>query len=734
MNPANYRDLTGLVPNETVTHSRLREIRLPGSGTFALITLDNGLDRKPTTLGPKTLIELGRLLDKLKERAAAGEISAVGLTGTSGYLAAGADLSVLRTLTDPGTARLMARLGHQVFGALNSLGVPTFAFINGAALGGGLEIALAAGYRTVSTAANRISLPEAFLGLVPGWGGVHRLPRLIGPGNAVKVMVENPLNNNRTLTGKAAFELGIADAIFEPEKFLEDSLAWAAKILADDAAAAGVAARRAEKAGCNDTDWDAALASGRAFVEAKTSNAAPAPGLVLDLLDKGRYLTAEESADAEVETLAGLMQTPQFQDTVYAFLDLIQRRSKQPAGAHDRQLSRPVTKVGIVGAGLMASQLALLFARQLQVPVVMTDIDQTRVDKGVAYVHAQVDNLLAQERIDEDAAGRTKALVAGSVSKEAFADADFVIEAVFEEMSVKKQVFAEVEAAVSPECILATNTSSLSVTDMAADLRHPERVVGFHFFNPVPAMPLLEIVRTPKTSDEVLATAFVLAQALKKAGVLVQDSAAFVVNRILLRLMGEVTNAFDDGTPAGIADTALRPMGLPMTPLTLLAMVGIPVAQHVTESLHAAFGDRFRVSANQQTLIDNGIASLWARNPDGTESIPPSTLELLRFGNTPSTSEELLVRVQDALAQEIGLMLDEGVVAAPEDIDLCMIMGARWPLHLGGITPYLDRVGASERVNGKTFHQDRPPALTAGRGATEPPSSQACAGTGSPPG
>ena len=217
-------------------------------------------------------------------------------------------------------------------------------------------------------------------------------------------------------------------------------------------------------------------------------------------------------------------------------------------------------------------------------------------------------------------------------------------------------------------------------------------------------MPLLEIVRTPKTDDDVLATAFVLGRALGKTAVLVQDSAAFVVNRILLRLMDEVTNAFDDGTPAGVADQALKPMGLPMTPFTLLAMVGIPVVQHVMESLHAAFGDRFRVSANQQTLINHGIRSLWAKNGDGTVSIPQTTLELLRFGDTPSTSRELLVRVQDALAEEIALMLDEGVVAAVEDIDLCMIMGAGWPLHLGGITPYLDRVGASERVNGKKFH------------------------------
>ena len=357
--------------------------------------------------------------------------------------------------------------------------------------------------------------------------------------------------------------------------------------------------------------WAAAVAKGRAFVEAKTSNASPAPAKVLEVMEANRTMTQAQSAELECETLADLMQTAEFRSTVYAFLDLVQRRAKRPAGAPDRKLARPVGKIGVVGAGLMASQLALLFARQLKVPVVMTDIDQGRVDKGVGYVHAEVDKLLAKGRISSDAANRTKALVSGSVSKEGFADADFVIEAVFEELNVKKQVFKEVEAIVSPECILATNTSSLSVTAMAADLEHPERLVGFHFFNPVAVMPLLEIVRAPKTDDAVLATAFELAKGLKKSAVLVKDAAAFVVNRVLLRLMGEVTAAFDEGTPAEVADNALRPMGLPMTPFVLGAMVGLPVAQHVQESLHAAFGDRFRVSKNLQALIENGVPSIW---------------------------------------------------------------------------------------------------------------------------
>lgn len=709
MSAADYRKLADLFPNETVTHSYVQDIALPGTagkpspGTFALVTLDNDLDHtKPTTLGPNTLVELGTVLEGLRERAARGGIVGVGVTGKPHYLVAGADLSAVKSLEKREHGLWMAELGHDVYATLANLGVPSFAFINGAALGGGLEIALQSTYRTVSSGAGALALPEAFLGLVPGWGGVYILPRLVGPENAVRVMIENPLSNNRTLSGAQAFKLGVADAIFEPADFLEQSLAWASAVISGDVvperpnavdpSAPGTAAR-----------WAASVEAGRAFVDAKTSNASPAPAKVLDILEANRTMTAAESAALECETLADLMQTDEFRSTVYAFLDLVQKRAKRPAGAPDRKLARPVTKGGVVGAGLMASQLALVFARQLKVPVVLTDIDQARVDKGVAYVHAEVDKLLAKQRISQDAANRTKALVTGSVSKEVFADADFVIEAVFEELHVKKQVFAELEAIVSPECILATNTSSLSVTEMAADLQHPERLVGFHFFNPVAVMPLLEIVRAPRTDDAVLATAFELAKALKKTGVLVKDAAAFVVNRILLRLMGEVTAAFDEGTPAEVADNALRPMGLPMTPFTLLAMVGLPVAQHVQESLNAAFGDRFPVSTNLKKLIDNDVRALWETAPDGSRAIPDSTLQVMSFGSSASTAEQVLHRVQDALAEEIGLMLDEGVVAGPEDIDLCMILGAGWPMFLGGITPYLDRVGASERVNGRRF-------------------------------
>jgi 3-hydroxyacyl-CoA dehydrogenase len=362
-----------------------------------------------------------------------------------------------------------------------------------------------------------------------------------------------------------------------------------------------------------------------------------------------------------------------------------------------------VTKVGIVGAGLMASQLAILFLRRLRVPVVISDLDRERVDKGLENVAAEILRLLEKRRIIPDEANRLRALISGTTDLADFADCDFVIEAVFEDMSIKKQVFADLEKHVSDNCVLATNTSSLSVAQMATDLDHPERVVGFHFFNPVAVLPLVEIVRGPATDEETLATAFEVAKSLKKNAVLVKDAAGFVVNRLLLRLMAEIFAAVDDGTPVEVADAALRPLGLPMPPYVLLQLVGPAVALHVTENLNEAFGDRFPVSRNLQALVAARRPGIYDWTPDGEPYVSDETAKLLVVGNQPSTAEEVRERALNALAEEIGLMVVEEVVAAPMDVDLCLILGAGWPFYLGGITPYLDRASVSERVLGRRF-------------------------------
>jgi 3-hydroxyacyl-CoA dehydrogenase/enoyl-CoA hydratase/carnithine racemase len=699
--------------SEVVTAAIVRDADLgPGVGVLALITLDNGYDHtKPNTFGPQGLLSLNAALDAVEARAAAGEIVAVGVTGKPFILAAGADLdgaaaAITGAGLDPADAREralgIASLGHAVFRRLGELPVPSFAFINGVALGGGLEVALHCTYRTISSGVPMVAFPECFLGLVPGWGGAYLLPRLIGPAAALKLIIENPLSQNKMLRGPEAFSLGIADAMFEPADFLEESLRWASGVLSGSvsvprpfgADALGLAAQPVGTA----EEWAAAVAAARFFTDGKLHGAAPAPYRALDLVAAARTASRDEGFAAEDEALADLLLSDELAAGLYAF-DLVQKRARKPAGAPDRALARPVTKVGIVGAGLMAAQIALLFVRRLQVPVVMTDLDQARVDSGVGYVHAEIDKQLSRGRISPDTANRHKALITGAVTKDGFADADFVIEAVFEELNVKRQVFAEVEAVVSETCVLATNTSSLSVTAMAAGLAHPERVVGFHFFNPVAVLPLVEVVRGAATDDAALATALAVGKNLKKNCVIVADRPAFVVNRLLTRFLGEITRTVDEGTPFEVAEHAADPLGLPMSPFLLLQLVGPRIALHVAETLAAAFGDRFAVSPKLRALAESGKSSVY--RPDF--SVDPEVLVLLAGGSAPSDGPEVLARALEGLAQEIRIMLDEGVVAAPEDIDLCMILGAGWPFHLGGITPYLDRTGIAAKVNGAPF-------------------------------
>ncbi|YAL84534.1 3-hydroxyacyl-CoA dehydrogenase NAD-binding domain-containing protein [Dermacoccaceae bacterium W4C1] len=681
--------------DEVVTHALAQDIQLPGNGgTFALITLDNGFDHtKPNVFGPQGLTELSSVLDELARRADAGELVGVGITGKPFIFAVGADLTGVGAITDREQALQIAQLGHATFSKISQISVPTFAFINGASMGGGVEIALYADYRTISTGVPAYATPECFLGLIPGWGGTYLLPHLIGVENALTLIVANPLANNRMINGKKAFELGVADLLLEPLGFLEDSLAFAQKVISGEQKVTRTEVDTSEQA------WEQVIEAARGQVIAKTGGAAPAPLRALDLVSAARTRTREEGFAAEDEALADLIMTDELRAGLYSF-NLVQKRAKRPAGAPDKSLASPVTKVGVVGAGLMASQMALLFARRLEVPVVLTDLDQGRVDKGVGYVHDEIDKLLSKGRLGQDKANRLKGLVSGSVSQESFADADFVIEAVFEEMGVKKTVFAEVEEFVSETAVLATNTSSLSITEMAAELKHPERVVGFHFFNPVAVMPLVEIIRGEQTNDATLATAFATAKGLKKTSILVKNSPSFVVNRLLGRFMGEAGKIADEGTPFEVVEKAFTGV-TPMPPFMLISLVGPPIALHNSETLHGAFPDRFYVSPNLAKVVEAKQGSFYGADGKPDQAV----LDLFEPAAEPVvlTEEQVRERALSALADETRRMLDEGVVADPADIDLAMITGAGFPFWNGGVTPLLDRTGLAEKVTGRRF-------------------------------
>ena len=684
-------------PEEVVTNAILREVSLEpfgATGKLALITLDNGMDHnRPNTFGAGSLASLKVAI----ESAESSDAVAIAVTGKPFIFAAGADLSGLAFLKDKSQALQIGKLGHDVFRKLGESKKPTFAFINGLALGGGLEVGLHCHYRTLATTAFT-GLPECFLGLVPGWGGATILPKLIGPEKAVQVIILNALNNNTMMKAKDALGLGVVDAVYEPADFLEHSIKFAAEIISGK--------KKIERADYSkdSAGFEKAIATGKAAVAKKYGGAEIASPLkALELIAAAQSNTYSQGFDAEDQVLADLVMTDSLRASLYSF-NLIQKKRKKVEGAPKPALARKVTKVGVVGAGLMASQLALLMLRNLKVPVVITDLDQERVDKGLAWIKAEIAKLVEKKRLTPEGATRLLGNISGSTDQKVFANADFVIEAIFEELSLKQKLFKDLEKIITPECILATNTSSLSVEAMSEGLANPERVVGFHFFNPVAVMPLLEVARTSKTDDATTATAINVGKELKKTMVIVKDAPAFVVNRLLTRFMGEVTDAIDEGTPYDVADAAMRPLGFPMSSLELLGLVGPGVALHVAETLNKNLGPRYKISPTMQRFVKEGVRTFYVKDEKGVNQVNPAALALLEKGSTPSTADQVRERALKALATEAKMMLDEGVVATPSEIDICMLLGSGWPMHLGGILPYLDREGISEAVCGSRFH------------------------------
>lgn len=683
-------------PEEVITNALVREVDLAPFGTtgkLALITLDNGHDHnRPNTFGAKSLLAL----DAAITDAAGRDVVALAITGKPFIFAAGADLSALSFITQREQSLAIGKLGHDVFRRLGDLGKPTFAFINGLALGGGLEVGLHCNYRTLASTAFT-GLPEVFLGLVPGWGGATILPKLIGPERAVQVIMLNALANNTMMKAKDALKLGVVDATFEPADFLEKSVQFAANILNGST--------KVERADYNsDPAWESALATGKAAALKKYGGAEiAAPNAALTLIEAAQHNTLDQGFDAEDQALAELTMSDPLRASLYAF-NLIQKKRKKVEGAPKPALGRKVAKVGVVGAGLMASQLALLLLRNLKTPLVMTDIDQERADKGVAWVRNELAKLVEKKRMSEESARRLSLLISGSADQSVFAGCDFVIEAIFEELTLKQELFKNLEKIVSPECVLATNTSSLSVEAMSLGMVNPERVIGFHFFNPVAVMPLLEVARTTKTDDATTATAVNIGKELKKTMVITKDAPGFVVNRLLTRFMGEITDAMDEGTPADVADNALRNVGFPMSPFELVGLVGPGVALHVAETLNKNLGERYRISPTMQRLVKEGVRTFYVKDEAGKIIPNPAAVALIEHGDKPSTAEEVRLRALNALAEEARMMLDEGVIATAAEIDICMLLGAGWPMHLGGILPYLDREGISEAVSGQRFH------------------------------
>jgi 3-hydroxyacyl-CoA dehydrogenase/enoyl-CoA hydratase/carnithine racemase len=661
-------------------------------GKIAIVTMDNGQDyKRPNTFSEAAMHSLSETLDVIGQEK---DVRGLMLTGKPYIFAAGADLTEVPFITTFEQGYQIGLLGHTIMKRIMDLPYPTLAAINGVALGGGLEIALYCKYRTVNRSVQAIGFPECFLGLIPGWGGCTLGTKLLGPEKALQLIVYNALNQNRMISGAVAFDLGLADRLFDGTEFLDESLQFLLDIIAGKVSV--------DRAPMQTDGLKNLIAPAKAFVDSRVHGAAPAPYRALELVAGACDWDVAKGFEEENRALGDLIKTRQCKAAIYSF-DLVNRYARKLKVAPEVK-PRAISKVGIIGAGLMASQLAYLFIHRLEVPVVMKDISQELVDKGCAYVRQEFQKLVEKGRVNEGRSRYLAGLLKGTLDYRDFAECDFVIEAVFERMEVKQQVFGEAEQHLRPNAILATNTSSLSVTEMAKDLKNPERVVGFHFFNPVAVMPLIEIIRAQPTNEVTLATAFDLAAKLRKTGILVKDSPAFLVNRVLVRMLVDCLTLVDEGASFDQVDAALLALGLPMAPFELLDLVGLPVAYHVTETLYHAFGpERFPLNTNLKRLAEAKKAAFYLRDGKKKQIDPEVEKLWVRSGKAEFHPEEIQERVLNNLARETDLILHEKVVGSSRDLDLAMILGAGWPFFMGGLTMYLDLVGITPKVLQKVF-------------------------------
>jgi 3-hydroxyacyl-CoA dehydrogenase/enoyl-CoA hydratase/carnithine racemase len=679
------------VSDDVFTQFKLTYTDSPTAGRLAIMTMDNGRDyRKPNTFGEQAL---GSLSDALDELASQHDVKGLLLTGKHFIFAVGADLTQFEGMDADG-AREGGRRGHEVFARLQALPFPTLAAINGACMGGGLEIALHCDYRTLSTGAAAIAFPEVFLSIFPAWGGTQLAPRVAGARNAIDAIVVDALNNNRMMKPQQAFERGFADRLIDSAVFLDESVALLERLVTGD--------ETIERASAADLaeGLDEALANARAFADNKVHGATRAPYVALDLIEfAARGGDLDEGRVREQAGLAELLPAPQAQASVYAF-DLVQNRAKKQPWRPDAA-PRRIEKIAVIGAGLMGAQLGALHLQRFEVPLVMKDIDEGVLGRCREHIEGELDKRVQKGRMKQGKANFLKSLVSYTTSYEDVRGADWAIEAVLERMDLKQAIFADLEEVLDEGAVLATNTSSLSVREMGQKLAHPERVVGFHFFNPVAVLPLVEVIKPEGVSDEAMATAFDVAKKLKKTGVQCADAPAFIVNRLLSRFNGTAVQALRRGNDFKEIDTAIKELGLPMGPFELFGLVGLKVAFHTAETLADAFPDRFAIDDNFKAIAESELPGVYDWSAGGEVYAQIRELVQVDEGAAPMTADEIRRAALEAAADECHRMLEDGTVADARDIDTGMIMGAGFPFFMGGLCKHLDQTGVSQQVVGR---------------------------------
>ena len=654
-------------------------------------------ERRVNVLTEAAMRRFGELLGEAHRLAATGRLRALVVwSGKPDSFVAGADVDAIAEIDDSTCGEAAARIGQAVFMDLEQLEVPTVAAIHGVCLGGGTELALACRYRVASDSPKtRIGLPEVQLGIIPAWGGTTRLPRLVGLRAALPLLLTGaPVSVSR------ARRIGLVDEILPAPGFRE-RVRELTRALLD-----GSAPRRRKRPLGARLAYDTppgrwlVLAAARRSVRSRTGGHYPAPLVLLDVLRRGLGATVETSFRIEAAAAGELIVSEVSRNLIHVFH--LRERARKEAGAGPGSEPRPVRHAMVLGAGVMGGGIAQLLAFR-GIGARMKDVCHEAIAGGLQHARALFDEAVERRKLSPREAEQRMELVSGGIQYHGLAEADLVIEAVVERIDVKRQVLREVEQRAGPQCVLATNTSSLSVDQMAEALERPERLCGMHFFNPVHRMPLVEVVRGRRSSDEAVATVYRLALELGKVPVVVADGPGFVVNRILGPYLNEAGWLLADGATIEEIDAAARAFGMPMGPIRLLDEIGLDIARHAGSTLHEVFGERLLPSPPLQALANtdrlgrkNGRG--FYRYEEGRErGVDPSVYDDLAdlpgAGRKVSDEDEIRMRLVLSMVNEAARTLTDRVVQRAGDLDLAMIMGTGFPPFRGGLLRFADSIG-----------------------------------------
>ena len=624
------------------------------------------------------------LLDQLTaavKRANEDEnVKTIVITGTDKHFSAGADINIFKNITSPDQAIETSRIFQQAFDAVENSAKPVIAAVSGKVMGSALELAMACHYR-ICTPKTKFSMPEVTLGINPGAGGTQRLPRLIGAEPALKMLL-----TAETINATQALQLSLIDAISPIEDFIKSAKEPARTSL------------KTENLDLNQTAFDNAEK-----IIKKTRPEIIAPQKILEAVKTGLTESFQAGLDKEQQIFAECMDTLATRNKIHLFF-----ATKQTSKAPDLNGIEPakITTAAVVGMGSMGTGIAhaLIIAG---FPVIVRDENTAALEKGTAKIKKSVEKRVASGKLSSERAEQMLALITTTTESSDLAAADIIIEAVFETIPVKRAVLAEIENNCTPEAIIATNTSTLSLDDLAAEMTHPERLVGLHFFNPAQVMPLVEVIRTQTTSAKTIATALQLTKQIRKTPVLVNNREGFLVNRIFIPYLKEAFYLLEDGADPREIDTAAVDFGFPMGPLTLIDMAGLDILAFTDKVMRKAFDRHQPESDVLSQLVQKGLlgqktaAGLYKYqkgdytphdNPEAQKIIadvrnkkakPPCKID------KDAITERLVLR----MVNEALYVMDEKIAQRQSDLDVAMVLGIGFPDFRGGLLKYANDLG-----------------------------------------